>query len=121
MAEKIKSIGEELTRERYKKSLAKDYQNEGTAWRHSGGKLTRFCSVLYRIILFYNLLIVAFNLIVDSVAFVHYSDKHELDIATLFKNNIAIVVALFVLFMSALVFDFFKKLKKGERFPWQFF
>lgn len=101
--------GYTLVKERVAKQLLEKYSKEKTIWKHKGGKLHKLCNVLYWISSVLTLLTVVLNAIIINFAAASNFKSGFQDKSQFFKNNIYIVIALFLLYVISMLFKKYKK------------
>ena len=104
-----KNLGYKHVKERVENQLLEKYINDKTIWKHKGGKLHKLCNVLFWITSVLTLLTVVLNAIIIYFAAASNYKSGFLDLSSFFKNNLYIVVALFILYVVSMVL---KKIKK---------
>lgn len=103
------NAGYKLVYDRVSLQLEEKYFKEKSRWKHQSGKPFRFCKMLFWITSVLSLLAVALNLIIIYFAAASKFQSGFFDQSSFFKNNIYIVIALFLCYSSAMIFQKFKK------------
>jgi len=111
MKKKSEKQGLNLVRDRVYSQLEEKYIKENTKWKHVGGKVYKASKLLYWIMSVLTLLTVVLNSIIIYFAAASHYKSGFLDQSAFFKNNIYIVIGLFVSYVLSMIFHRVKMIK----------